>query len=71
MGNSPVGVALAGPGIESVHNLAVSGLPDEFWTWLNASDRIVPLGIDIILAGPDCLAALPRTVRVLEDARCM
>lgn len=66
MNNSADGVALAGPGIESVHRLAVSGLRDDFWAWLNTSDRIFPLGIDIILAGPDCLAALPRTVRVME-----
>lgn len=71
MSNSEDGVALAGPGIESVHRLAVTGLPDEFWTWLQASDRTFPLGIDIILAGPDCLAALPRTVRVMEAAGCM
>lgn len=70
MSNGTAGVALAGPGIESVHHLAVTGLRDEFWTWLNASDRTFPLGIDIILAGPDCLAALPRTVQVMEAARC-
>lgn len=70
MSNGKDGVALAGPGIESVHYLAVAGLRDGFWTWLNSSDRTFPLGIDIILAGPDCLAALPRTVRVMEAAGC-
>lgn len=68
LSNDPDGVTLAGPGIETVHHLVVSGLPDGFWTWLNTSDRTFPLGIDIILTGPDCLVALPRTVRVAELA---
>ena len=68
LSNSADGVALAGPGIETVHRLAVDGLPDAFWKWLDTSDRTFPLGIDIILAAPDCVAALPRTVRVTEAA---
>lgn len=68
LSNDADGVALAGPGIETVHRLTVSGLPDGFWTWLNTSDRTFPLGLDIILAAPDCLTALPRTVRVTEAA---
>ncbi len=68
LSNGPDGVMLTGPGIETVHRLAATGLPDGFWTWLNTSDRSFPLGIDIILAGPNCLTALPRTVRVEEAA---
>jgi len=68
LSNAADGVALAGPGIESVHHLSVDGLGDDFWTWLNTANRQFPLGLDIILTARDCLAALPRTVRVMEAA---
>lgn len=62
------GWALTGPGIESLHRLAVSGLPSDFLMRWEASRAGFPCGIDLILCCGDRLAALPRTVRIAEGA---
>jgi alpha-D-ribose 1-methylphosphonate 5-triphosphate synthase subunit PhnH len=56
------GVALRGPGIETVHRLD-TGLPDDFWAARAAHHAIFPLGWDAILTCGTRLAALPRTTR--------
>lgn len=55
---------LEGPGIETAAELAPDPMPRHFveqWTAMHAR---FPRGIDMILASPEGIAALPRTTRV-------
>jgi len=61
-----LGVALQGPGIKSVNYLKADDVSDDFWTWLRVNNSRFPLGIDVILTTDKSVAALPRTVRVME-----
>jgi alpha-D-ribose 1-methylphosphonate 5-triphosphate synthase subunit PhnH len=58
------GRRLTGPGIAGEARLAVEGPPARFWEELRANHARFPRGVDVILAAPDRLAALPRTTRV-------
>jgi alpha-D-ribose 1-methylphosphonate 5-triphosphate synthase subunit PhnH len=60
------GWRLTGPGIETEHRLAVTGLPADFVAQWAGNRRRFPRGIDIVLCVGDRLAALPRTVRIEE-----
>lgn len=55
---------LAGPGIRGHATLAVAGLPADIVARLAANQALFPRGVDLILAGPAAVAALPRTTRV-------
>lgn len=55
---------LAGPGIRGHATLAVAGLPADIVERLAANQALFPRGVDLILAGPAAVAALPRTTRV-------
>lgn len=59
---------LQGPGVPGMRALAVAGLHPDWLqrraTWVAA----YPLGVDIVLAAPDSLVALPRTTRLVD--RC-
>jgi alpha-D-ribose 1-methylphosphonate 5-triphosphate synthase subunit PhnH len=55
---------LAGPGISGHAHLAVAGLPADIAGRLAANRALFPRGVDLILAGPTGVAALPRTTRV-------
>ncbi len=55
---------LQGPGIKGEARLAVTGLPADIADRLAANRMLFPRGVDLILAGPDGVAALPRTTRV-------
>ena len=57
---------LEGPGIKGTTHLAVAGLPADIVGRLAANRALFPRGVDLILAGPDGVAALPRTTRVRE-----
>lgn len=60
---------LQGPGVLGARALAVSGL---HLAWLERRAAWVaafPLGVDIVLAAPRALVALPRTTRVTLRAR--
>lgn len=60
---------LQGPGVAGTRVLAVSGL---HLAWLERRAAWVaafPLGVDIVLAAPHALVALPRTTRVTLRAR--
>ncbi|PCI88396.1 MAG: phosphonate C-P lyase system protein PhnH [Hyphomicrobiales bacterium] len=59
-------VTLTGPGIQTEQVLKVDGLNKYFWAWFKTNQTIFPLGNDVILAAPDCLAALPRTTKIVE-----
>lgn len=55
---------LAGPGIRWAGRLSARQLPDDFAERMAANHALFPLGVDIILAAPDELSALPRSTRV-------
>lgn len=55
---------LAGPGIQGSARLAVAGLPPDIAQRLAANHALFPRGVDLVLAGPEGVAALPRTTRV-------
>ncbi len=57
-------VRLAGPGISGHATLAVSCLPADIADRLAANHALFPRGVDLVLAGPEGVAALPRTTRV-------
>ena len=58
------GWTLTGPGIEDSAALDVDALEADFLERWNANRAVFPRGIDLFLAAPDAIAALPRTVRV-------
>jgi alpha-D-ribose 1-methylphosphonate 5-triphosphate synthase subunit PhnH len=58
------GKRLAGPGIVEEGRLSVGGLPERFWTGLRENHARFPRGVDVILASPISVAALPRTTQV-------
>lgn len=60
------GKRLSGPGINGETQLAIDGIPDSFWTQLQANHALYPRGIDIILTCGSQLAALPRTTEVKD-----
>lgn len=55
---------LRGPGIKTHARLAPAGLPDRFVELWAANNALFPRGIDLVLAAPGEIAALPRTTRV-------
>ena len=63
----PVGdLALAGPGIDGEQRLGVAGWPDGLTDALAANRALFPRGVDLVLAAPGAIAALPRTTRIKE-----
>jgi alpha-D-ribose 1-methylphosphonate 5-triphosphate synthase subunit PhnH len=67
-GSSPLParcLRLAGPGISGQAHLAVAGLPADIAERLAANHALFPRGVDLVLAGPQGVAALPRTTRVI------
>lgn len=61
------GLSLRGPGIETVRQLAAAPLPEDFQAQCRANHALYPCGVDLLLAGPDRLAALPRSIRMGDD----
>ncbi len=61
-GNEPM--TLAGPGIAGTADIAPSPLPEGFVASLAANRGLFPRGVDLVLAAPAAIAALPRSVRV-------
>jgi alpha-D-ribose 1-methylphosphonate 5-triphosphate synthase subunit PhnH len=57
-------LALSGPGIAGTRNFSAAPLPPDFRPRLIANRALFPRGIDLILASPDAVAALPRSIRV-------
>jgi alpha-D-ribose 1-methylphosphonate 5-triphosphate synthase subunit PhnH len=63
-------LTLSGPGIAGTAQLAVEGLPADFWTQRTALAPLFPRGLDLVLTCGDRLAALPRTTHAaaVEEA---
>jgi alpha-D-ribose 1-methylphosphonate 5-triphosphate synthase subunit PhnH len=59
---------LEGPGIRGVARLRAAPLPDRFAAQLRANRHQFPRGVDILFVTATAMAALPRSVRVTEDA---
>jgi alpha-D-ribose 1-methylphosphonate 5-triphosphate synthase subunit PhnH len=57
---------LSGPGIETVQDLTVDGLPKTFAALWAQNHAAYPRGIDLILCHGTTLAALPRSVVIKE-----
>jgi len=55
------GASLSGPGVNGSTRLSVGDGDAGFWAALGRKNTQYPLGIDVILAGPGQLAAIPRS----------
>ena len=60
------GYRLSGPGIASEARLSVDGLDPAFAGQWQRNAARYPLGVDVIFAAADTVAALPRTTRLEE-----
>ncbi|WP_417516105.1 phosphonate C-P lyase system protein PhnH [Minwuia sp.] len=56
--------ALSGPGIRDRRDFRCDALTDDLVAQWAANRALFPCGVDLILAGPDAVAALPRTTRI-------
>lgn len=61
-------LTLRGPGVRDAATLAVPGLPDSFAEMWSRNRAAFPLGVDLIFAAPDAVAALPRTTEIVVGA---
>lgn len=61
-------IKISGPGVKETGSLGIHGLESGFWTWRHENLRKFPLGIDVLLASPTHLTALPRTTVATEIA---
>ncbi|MDP2122475.1 MAG: phosphonate C-P lyase system protein PhnH [Hoeflea sp.] len=59
-------LTLEGPGIKGRASLAPDPLPQHFTEQWKANRQAFPRGIDVILAGPACVAAMPRSTRLIR-----
>lgn len=59
-------LALEGPGIKDQTSLAPAPMPQHFAAQWQANRAAFPRGIDLILAGSDCVAAMPRSTRLIR-----
>lgn len=57
---------LRGPGIEETARLGIGGVSEGFWSEVAANHRRYPLGVDMIFATGDAIAALPRSTAIEE-----
>jgi alpha-D-ribose 1-methylphosphonate 5-triphosphate synthase subunit PhnH len=58
---------LEGPGIRDRAEIAPSPMPRHFVEQWRQNRERFPRGIDLILAGPDAVACLPRTTRIVTE----
>ena len=57
------GPLLSGPGVAEPFRLGAWPLPADFWQQWCANRATFPRGVDIVLAGPGGVVALPRSLR--------
>ncbi|SDR31499.1 phosphonate C-P lyase system protein PhnH [Pseudovibrio sp. Tun.PSC04-5.I4] len=58
------GVTLEGPGIKTQNLFSVSPVPSSFWQQMQANSTLYPLGIDVIFAGENQVAGVPRSTKI-------
>lgn len=58
------GPLLSGPGMAAPLRFGAVPLPGDFWLQWQENRALFPRGVDLILAGPEGVAALPRSSRV-------
>ncbi len=58
------GPLLSGPGMAAPLSFDAAPLPQDFWDQLAGNARRYPCGVDLVLASPRKVAALPRSIRV-------
>jgi alpha-D-ribose 1-methylphosphonate 5-triphosphate synthase subunit PhnH len=66
-GFGAAGLVLTGPGIRTVRQFSFRGMPGGFKEQLVSNRAQFPCGVDIVLAGPAQIAALPRSVRLAKE----
>ena len=57
-------VELSGPGIDGSTTFKASGLPTRFWAEMQKNHAKFPLGVDVVLAAPGKIAAIPRSTMI-------
>ncbi len=62
------GLVLAAPGIRDRARLLADPLPDDMVSRLAQNRALFPRGIDLLLATDDAVAALPRSLRLAQEA---
>jgi alpha-D-ribose 1-methylphosphonate 5-triphosphate synthase subunit PhnH len=60
-------LVLRGPGIKTIHAFAAEPLPDDMAQRLRDNRELFPRGIDLVFVSGHEIAALPRSVRVVEN----
>jgi alpha-D-ribose 1-methylphosphonate 5-triphosphate synthase subunit PhnH len=63
--DAAVALQLQGPGVPGTRVLAVTGLHPDWLARRAAWVGAYPMGVDVVLAAPDALVALPRTTRIV------
>lgn len=60
-------LTLAGPGIRDTTTFAPAPLPSNFLKQWTDNHANFPRGVDLIIAGPDAVACLPRSTRIIQE----
>lgn len=60
-------MTLQGPGIQTTRDFAATPLPSDFAQRLRDNREMYPRGVDLVLVAGHEIAALPRSVRVVEN----
>ena len=61
-------LTLKGPGIKTTRSFAAETLPQDFTDRMRGNREMFPRGIDLVLVAGRDIAALPRSVRIVEEA---
>ena len=64
-------VYLSGPGILSEVPLQVEGLDDLFWKTQETNTTLFPQGFDTVLAAPEGIVCIPRSISIRRHEGCM
>jgi alpha-D-ribose 1-methylphosphonate 5-triphosphate synthase subunit PhnH len=57
---------LEGPGIKDQVSIAPAAMPQHFEAQWQTNRAAFPRGVDLVLAGPECVAAMPRSSRLVR-----
>lgn len=62
-------MTVRGPGIAGTRRLEIPGLPADFAAQWAANAGRAPLGVDLIFVTNEAVLGLPRSTRIIEEAR--